>query len=256
MIRILVVDESATDRALLGEILRSDPEIQIVGEAKDGVEGVELTRKLRPQLVTMDINMPRLDGLAATKEIMITAPTAIIIVTGSTDAGEIEAAMNTLHTGAVAVMRKPPGPGAATFEEEARRFLETVRAMAQVKVVRHWRPTPPLTIPARPATRPGDKRGQVVAIAASTGGPAALHRLLQLLPAEFPAPILIVQHITPGFAPGLAAWLNSAGSFPVKLAEHGERLAPHTVYLAPDDRHLGVSGHRTCAETKFRSVTA
>src|ERR671926_107251 len=99
MIRVLVVDDSPTARALLTEILRSDPEVQVVGEAKDGLEAVELTQQLRPSVVTMDVRMPRMDGYAATKEIMITAPTPIVIVTGSVEAREIEAAMDTLRTG-------------------------------------------------------------------------------------------------------------------------------------------------------------
>src|SRR4051812_12177880 len=148
MIRILVVDDSPTDRALLGEILRSDPELQVVGEARDGLEAVALTQKLRPNLVTMDIRMPRMDGFAATKEIMITAPTPIVIVTGSNEAREIESAMDTLRTGAVAVLRKPPGPGSPAFDEAARKLITTVKTMAQVKVVRHWRSGVPRPEPA------------------------------------------------------------------------------------------------------------
>src|SRR5260370_1019579 len=143
MIRVLVVDDSATARSLLVEILRSDPEIQVVGEAKDGQEGVEMTQRLRPQLVTMDIRMPRMDGFAATKEIMITAPTPIIIVTGSTEGREVELAMNTLRTGAVAVLRKPVGPQSPLFEETVQKLLTTVKTMSQVKVVRHWRSAAP-----------------------------------------------------------------------------------------------------------------
>src|SRR3982750_3891744 len=106
MIRVLVADDPATARALLVEILAADPEIQVVGEARDGLEAVELTRRLKPDLVLMDIHMPRMDGLAATKEIMITAPTAIVLVTGSTKAREVQASLETLRIGALEVLVK------------------------------------------------------------------------------------------------------------------------------------------------------
>jgi two-component system, chemotaxis family, protein-glutamate methylesterase/glutaminase len=242
MIRVLVVDDSPTARALLIEILRSDPEIQVIGEAKDGQEGVELTGRLRPDLVTMDVRMPRLDGFAATKEIMIASPTPIVIITASFEAREVEMAMQSLRAGALAILRKPPGPESSAFEEAARKLLGTVKAMAQVKVVRHWRPSGKAKderqSPAPLVLRPSRK---LVAVATSTGGPAALFRLLSRLPGDFPAPILVVQHNAPGFMTGLVAWLDGGCDLTVKVAEQGEPLLPRTVYLAPDDRHLGVA---------------
>src|SRR5437879_5264505 len=110
MIHVLVAEDSVTARALLVEILRSDPELQVVGEARDGLEAVALTQKLKPDVVTMDNCMPRMDGLAATKEIMITAPTPIIIVTGSREGRDVELAMYALRAGAVSILCKPPGP--------------------------------------------------------------------------------------------------------------------------------------------------
>jgi two-component system chemotaxis response regulator CheB len=250
MIRVLVVDDSATARALLVEILRSDGGIQVVGEARDGVEAVELTGQLRPDLVTMDVRMPRLDGFAATKEIMIAAPTPIIIVTTSFAAREVELALQALRCGALTVIRKPPGPESPAFEEASRQLIATVKAMAQVKVVRHWRTgsvserrtvAPPVADAGhREAVAP--RRQPLVAVATSTGGPAALYRLLADLPGDFAAPLLVVQHSAPGFLPGLVNWLNGGCDVLVKAAEQGELLQPHTVYLAPDGWHLGVTG--------------
>jgi two-component system chemotaxis response regulator CheB len=242
MIRVLVAEDSPTARALLVDILRSDPEIEVVGEARDGGEAVELTQALRPDVVTMDIRMPRVDGFAATKEIMITAPTRIIIVTASVLAQEVETSLHALRAGALTVLPKPRGPQDPRFEEGARQLLATVKSMAQVKVVRHWRPVG--AAPAPPEREPPRRqpvRGRVVALATSTGGPAALHRLLSDLPADFPAPLLVVQHITPGFVAGLADWLNKASGLRVRVAEDGEALAARTAYFAPDDRHLGVT---------------
>ena len=248
MIRVLVAEDSPTARALLVALLASDPEITVVGEARDGVEAVALTQALRPDVVTMDLRMPRLDGFEATKEIMITAPTPIVIVTASMLARDVEISMHALKAGALTVLPKPKGPQDPAFEEDARQLVAQVKAMAQVKVVRHWRPT---SAPARPEAEPARPRpaprGRVVALAASTGGPAALHRLLAALPADFPVPLLAVQHITHGFLGGLVDWLNKASGPRVKVAEDGEPLAPSTVYVAPDDRHLGVTPHEAVA---------
>lgn len=241
MLRVVVADDCSTARALLVGILRSDPEVQVVGEARDGVEAVALTQKLRPDVVTMDVLMPRMDGFAATKEIMITAPTPIVIITAGTAGRDVEVALHALRTGALCVLPKPPGLMSPAFEEVAQKLLASVKSMAQVKVVRHWRPARQPEPESRRALR-ASLRGSLVAIATSTGGPAALQHLLGQLSGDFPAPILVVQHITPGFMPGLAAWLNTGCNLRVKLAEHGEPLAPRTVYLAPDDQHLGVSG--------------
>jgi two-component system chemotaxis response regulator CheB len=246
MIRVLVVDDSATARGLLVKILQSDREIQIVGEAADGVEAVALTQRLRPDLVTMDIHMPRLDGLEATREIMITAPTPIVIVTASTRAREVAKSMELLALGALDVLIKPPGPAAPGFEDEARRLVDVVKTMAQVKVVRRWRAVPSAP-PRRARPRQGAPKVRVVAIAASTGGPAALHDLLENLPGDLPASVLIVQHIAHGFTAGLAAWLGLGTALCVKVAEEGEPLAPGTVYCAPEDRHLDVTPRGTVA---------
>jgi two-component system, chemotaxis family, protein-glutamate methylesterase/glutaminase len=237
LIRVLVADDSATAREMLVQILGSDPEIRVVGEAHDGVEAVEATSRLRPDLVTMDLHMPRLDGLAATREIMITAPTPIVIVTGSHRARDVQASIEILGCGALDVLLKPPDPRSPEFPGAACRLIAAVKAMAFVKVVRRWRP--PGRSAATPPLSQGELRVRIVAIATSTGRPAALLRLVSELPEAYPLPILVVQHITPGFTYGLASWLDAASALRVKVAQHDEPLAPRTVYLAPDDFHLG-----------------
>ena len=242
MIRVLVVEDSPTSRKLLIAILGGDPEIDVVGTAADGVDAVEQVAALRPDVITMDVGMPRMNGLEATKMIMNQQPTPIVLVSASFLAQDVAWSMTALAAGALTVVNKPSGPSAPDFEQVCRDLVETVKAMAQVKVVRRWPDRSAIQPPPAPSRH---ARCHVVAIAASTGGPGALHRILGELPANFPVPILLVQHIAIGFAPGFVSWLDSISPLAVKLAAPGELLRPGTVYVAPDDQHLGVADRRT-----------
>lgn len=245
MVRVLVADDSPTARALLVSILDADPDIQVIAQATDGEQALHLAQTLRPDLVTMDLQMPRLDGLQATQRLMDAQPTPIVVISGL-DVSDVELSMNVLRAGALAVLPKPSGPASPSFEQERRTLISTVKALARVRLLR--RPSsanPSVSRLARPrvGTRP-----EVIAIAASTGGPGALDRVIGELPKDFAAPVLVVQHIAIGFAAGLASWLGgnpalgTGGSrLRVKVAESGEPLRAGTVYLAPDDRHLGVA---------------
>lgn len=237
--RTLVAEDSPTARALLVEVLGSDSGLEVVGEAANGLEAVELTVRLKPDVVTMDVRMPVMDGLAATEEIMTVAPTPIVIVSGSFDRRDVELSMNALRAGALAVLPKPSGPAAPGFSEECRQLVATVKSMAAVKVVRRWRGRSP--VEPTPRSIPRSAPPAVVAMAASTGGPAALQRILSSLPADFPVPVLVVQHIAAGFVGGLTDWLDAASFLRVKVADDGEPLLAGTAYLAPDGRDLGVS---------------
>jgi len=244
-VRVLVVDDSPTSRLLLVEILRADDEIEVVGQAADGFEAVEMVKRLRPDIVTMDVQMPRLDGFAATKRIMVESPTPILITT-SVDPRALSVSLEAVRMGALAVQAKPGDPRAPGFDEEARDLVRQVKAMSRVKVVRHH-DREPARAPAAHAASAAvlhDVPAEVVAIAASTGGPAALHRILTTLPADFPVPILVVQHMSRGFGPGFAGWLDKASPLRVKMAEEGEALRPATVYVAVDDHHLCLSASR------------
>jgi two-component system chemotaxis response regulator CheB len=247
--RVLIAEDSLTTFELLEQMLVSDSRLCVVGRAQNGVEAVSLTKSLRPDVVVMDVHMPVLDGFEATRQIMIETPTPIVIVSSTVDVRAVEVSLHALRLGALTVMAKPTGPGAANFDESRERFISTVRAMAGVKVVRRWGPVAPssLLAPPSPVEVLPERRasGQIIAIAASTGGPAALLRLLSELPATLPASVLIVQHIAAGFVTGLASWLGAGSALTVKVAESGERLTNGVAYLAPDDRHLGLSDRHT-----------
>jgi two-component system chemotaxis response regulator CheB len=242
MMRVVVAEDSPTARALLVEILLRDPMgIRVIGEAGNGLAALELTRRLRPDVVTMDLRMPILDGVEAIRRIMIEVPTPVVVVSDR-DVLSVETSMNALKAGALAVIEKHPGPAADGFEESCRELLQTVRLMAGVKVIRRF----PVHVPfaALPARAAGPReRFRAILIAASTGGPAALQTILgSLKPSALPVPIFVVQHIAKGFVGGLATWLNSATRLRVKVAGLDELAEPGVVYIAPDDRHLELGG--------------
>jgi two-component system chemotaxis response regulator CheB len=255
MIRCLVVDDARTFRAVMREILATAPGVEIVGEASDGREAVALVKTLRPDVVTMDVRMPGVDGLAALGEIMRVAPTPVIVVSAEAGGEAQQLSFRALQLGAIEVLAKPRDPGTPRFERQAEEIRQAVRAVAGLVLVGRRRPSPlelPAVTPVRgtplpePAFAPPapTERPEVVAIAASTGGPAALATLLARLPRDLAVPVLVVQHISAGFEAGLANWLATTSRLDVRIAEEGAPLARATVYVAADGLHLGVAGRR------------
>lgn len=249
MIRVLVAEDSPTARALLVSILTSEHDITVIGEARTGTEAVEMAEQLKPDLITMDVQMPDLDGIEATRLIMTRSPRPILVVS-SAALTDVELSLEATRSGALMVIAKPQGVHSPAHESDRRQLISMVRALSTVKVVRRHgsaTQTPVSTAVqpargARPIAPPRVPSGapELLAIAASTGGPAALRTILSQLPASFPVPVLIVQHIARGFSAGLAHWLSGDSAMPVKLGELGEPARAGTVYIAPDDRHLGV----------------
>jgi two-component system chemotaxis response regulator CheB len=264
-IRVLVIEDSLTIRKRLVEVLGAAPGLEVVGEAADGQRGVDMCRALRPDVVTLDMMMPVMSGVAATEHIMAFCPTPIVIVSSSTNRGELFRTYDALAAGAVDVLDKPNGSEPDDAWE--RRLIATVKLVSRIKVITHVRARlgrsqalpsatgatgAPLAIPSRaPAalrSAPGTSAARsprLVAIGASTGGPAAIVEILRGLEPGFPLPILLVIHIGESFGAALAEWLDGQTSLAVSHARDGDPLpevGAGAVIMAPPGRHLELRG--------------
>ena len=241
MIRVLIVDDSAVVRANLAHILASDPGIQVVGSVANGKEALAFVARQKPDVITMDVVMPDMDGFEATRRIMESTPVPIIVVSATWDPTEQAKSFKALEAGAVACLPKPPGIGHPAYDENVTELIVTVKQMSEVTVVRRWPKRPPAPLVEAPVLPPVKQQIRAVALGASTGGPPAIQRFLALLPVDLPVPILMVQHIAKGFARGLVDWLNTTSPLPVYLATHHETIWHGRVYVAPDDLQMGVT---------------
>ena len=281
-ITVLIVDDSPFMRLTLQKILNQDPEIKVLDSARDGREGIEKLQALRPQVVTMDVEMPVIDGLQALDEIMRWQPTPVIILSAVTTEGA-QATLKALDTGAFDVVAKPSGGPGADLQVLARDLIAKVKAAAQVDPSRLGKKGMISRTKTQPATRPiastgtlsthtsGIRSGtasslgntalasgsaktrfaesqgvlpkhpiEIVAIGTSTGGPSALQNVLPQLPADFPVPVLVAQHMPPGFTGPLAQRLNGLCPLNVREGVHGEILKAGTIYFAPAGKQLQV----------------
>ena len=256
-IRVLIVEDTRTVAEFLSHILASDARIQVVGVAVDGEAAVEAAQQLRPDVITMDVHMPKMNGFDATRNIMERCPTPIVIVCGALTTDEVAINFHAMEAGALAVVARPNGPGHERHEATVKELVNTVKLMSEVRVVKRWpRHRSPVIAPG-PEIRKLAGAIQLVAIGASTGGPLALQTILTGLPKDFPFPLLVVQHMTPGFVQGFVEWLGRASGFAVRIAENGEPMLPGQAYIAPDDFHMGVrSDHRILlAREQHRSAS-
>jgi two-component system chemotaxis response regulator CheB len=268
MIRVLVVDDSPLMCKLLTTVMNADPQILVVAVANNGREAVALVPCLQPDIITMDMDMPVMDGLEATKQIMANHPTPILIVSSSVFKLGMEKVFKAISRGALDVIDKSEiefigdkRSGEALIAKI--KFLTSVRVMDQSLVkFRHERSIVDLKAPKKKLS------DQIVAFVASTGGPQALLKILQRLPEDFPCGIVIVQHITSGFLSGLVDWLGKECKIRVKIGEDSEEIRPGVAYIAPDNFHMRVkeggkislsdeptnNGHRPSGDVLLESV--
>lgn len=248
-VKVLVADDSETARQLLSFVINETSDLQTIGEARDGREAVDMAVELQPDVILMDITMPHMDGLEATRRIMQKSPTPIVVVSASYTGHETELAFQALRLGALTIMPKPPAPTSPELRAQVNGLLNALRAMAEVRVIHHrWRDRK--AVPASGATKATKTIArqarevvvpEIVAIVSSTGGPAALSHILQQLPDDFNIPIVIIQHIAADFLPSLVEWLSGVTPLRVKVAEEGELPEAGTVYFAPGEKHLSVT---------------
>jgi two-component system chemotaxis response regulator CheB len=230
-VRVLVVDDSAPMRAGIRMLLEEDPSIEIVGYAADGVSAVDLAVALRPDVVTMDVLMPRLDGLGATGAIMAQAPTRILLVCDAGSPAALDMAFEAIAAGALEVLPKPHSSSSKALREWGKRLAESIRVLSAVPVVGRRS--------ARPyESRSSQRRVDVVGVVASTGGPPALAQLLRRLPSTLSIPVLVAQHLADGFTPGLARWLSESTALRVVIASDAIPAKPAHVYLPADGHHI------------------
>src|SRR5277367_239034 len=251
--RVLVVDDSAFMRKVLETIFNADEHLQVVGHAKDGREAVSLAESLKPDVITMDINMPHVDGLQATAQIMTTNPRPIVVVSSESREGAAST-LRALELGAIEFVAKPSSGIDLDMQSVREELLRKVRMAAKVRVVRTasrvastLRNAPTVATPQRTplpthAANSGlDQRFPVVVLAASTGGPATVMRLAPGFTADFPAAVILVQHMPAAFTTQYTAQLAEFTSIRVKEAEPNESLQPGTLYVCPGGHHLRVT---------------
>ena len=245
--RVLVVDDSLTARKHLVEVLNADPELEVVGEAGEGKRAIELCRALRPDVITLDMMLPVMSGVAVTEYVMAYCPTPILVVSASTNRGELYKTYDALAAGAVDVFEKPSGKDPDGVWE--RGLVASVKIVSRIRVITHIRgrlgQSP--TAPAAFATSNGSAQKNIIAIGGSTGGPAAIVEILRGLPAGFPIPILLVIHIGEPFSAALADWLDGLSTLRVRYANDGEALPAFGqpgMVMAPPGFHMVVQRGR------------
>jgi two-component system chemotaxis response regulator CheB len=241
-VRVMVVEDSPVIQQLLGFIIAADPRLEVCGTVPSGEAAIEAIPRLRPDVISMDIRLPGMDGLEATRIIMSRHPTPIVVIADAVEDRSLHISMNALRSGALSVVEKPAGFAHADHAAIADTIRTQLYIMSQVPVIRQ-RDFARRGATAEPPA--GDERRRtrptMAAIVASTGGPAALARVLGGLPDDFPLPILVVQHMGPAFMAGFAAWLDGIVPLPVRIAEQGQVPAPGAVHVAPGDQHMTVA---------------
>ncbi|MGE0424142.1 MAG: chemotaxis-specific protein-glutamate methyltransferase CheB [Reyranellaceae bacterium] len=257
--KVLIVEDSLTVRTLLEHVIGNDPRLEVAASVGTAEEALRVMPAVRPDVISLDVRLPGMNGLDATRRIMSDHPTPIVIVSANVDGDDFKISMNALSAGAVTVVEKPVATTMQDYEALAERLCRQLAIMSDVHVIRqrHGRagmaaaPTAgPAPTAARGQSRPPDyaaePRGdyRVLGIVASTGGPSALVKLLGALGTDFPLPVVLVQHITPSFMAGFVSWLDEMVPLKVVAAEDGDIAIAGTVYVAPADRHLEVQGGR------------
>jgi two-component system chemotaxis response regulator CheB len=273
--RVLIIDDSALIRSLLTEIIGSNVDLEVIGAAPDPLVAREMIRALNPDVLTLDVEMPRMDGLDFLEKLMRLRPTPVVMVSTLTERGA-EVTMRALELGAIDFVAKPKLGIANGMQQLGAEICDKIRVASKARLHRHVTAAPSGAAPVADKTPPAQysrmSTEKVIAIGSSTGGTEAIREILTRLPADFPG-VLITQHMPPGFTRSFAARMNSLSRIAVSEATDGERVLPGHAYIAPGDRHMRlaksgsnyvialddsepVNRHRPSVEVLFQSVAA
>ncbi|MEP9380548.1 chemotaxis-specific protein-glutamate methyltransferase CheB [Aquabacter sp. CN5-332] len=236
-IRVLVVEDSPSQREILSWVIRTSSDLVVAGEAQNGAEALEQVQALAPDIVLMDCHMPVMDGIEATREIMRKCPVPIVMTSVSFYARDLHPGLEALREGALAIVPKPLDPDDPGFDAVVEELRLSLRLMSDVAVVRRSPPRAPMR---ERAARPLTQKTSMIAIGASTGGPPVILSILRHIATDLKVPVLVVQHMAPNFTAGFASWLARGANLPVEMAAADVLAKPGHVYLGPEDRHLGI----------------
>jgi two-component system chemotaxis response regulator CheB len=238
----MIVEDSLVVRQLLTHIVSRDPRFTVAAAVASAEEAMAQIAVVKPDVISMDIRLPGIDGLEATRRIMTEQPTPIVVIADAVEDASLKISMNALRAGALSVVEKPVGVASAAYERIADTITTQLFIMSAVPVIRR-RSFGPAAVAAPPPplkSGAGFEGAAFVALAASTGGPPALAKVLESLPASFDAAVFVVQHMGASFMDGFAGWLNGLSPLPVTVAQDGEVAEPRRVYVAAGDRHLRI----------------
>ena len=248
--RVLVVDDSAFMRKVISDMIAQDPVLEVAGTARDGLDALEKIKRLRPDVVTLDVEMPRKDGLETLRDVMRSQPVPVIMLSSMTQSGA-KATIDALALGAVDFVAKPSGPISLDIEQVQEELIRKIKAAALARIhptpIRRgsrevgYQPTAEQRASFRLSAVSSGGAKSIVAIGASTGGPRALEAVIRQFPPDLPAGVLVIQHMPPGFTRSMAERLDQISSITVKEAEEGDRIRAGVAYVAPGDYHMVVS---------------
>lgn len=235
--KVLIVEDSESVQLLLRKIIEDDPQLEVIGIASNGKEALQFLETTPPDVITMDIMMPKMNGFDATRKIMSTNPIPIIIISAKYKSEDLKTGFEALEAGAVVILEKPPGIKDPSFPKIAKNIQTTIRSVDGLKLItrKHHKQKPPLSLKETYRSP-----CEIIAIGSSLGGPQALKELLSGLPEDFSTPILIVQHISQGFGIGFAEWVQRNTKKRVLIPKNQEIIEPNTIYIAPDNEHMVV----------------
>jgi two-component system chemotaxis response regulator CheB len=245
-IKVLIIDDSRSVLDLLRYILNSDPQIEVIGTAENGILALKFLEKNTPDVITMDMDMPEMDGLETTRIIMETNPIPIVVVSASWSPSEVRKTYRATEVGAVGIINKPRGFGHPDHIRTALELINIVKAMSEVRLVKRWSKTSrskEKLVPEERGLKQIKTAVRLVAIGASTGGPPVIQNILLRLPKDLPVPILLVQHISKGFLAGFIDWLIISTGHRIHVATNHAKAEPGRIYVAPDDFQLGISSN-------------